>query len=132
MDDPSKPPVGAQTMDAFLTSKSSSQEFPYAACRQVTVEVTWWKELNDAIVAAQAAGGDPKPKVLAFPVSVADPQYVFSASVEKGGVITFQPDCGATVSITADTSNSAAINAAVTNAENIYKAEQSWEASKKK
>jgi hypothetical protein len=132
MSDVSKPPLGAQPMSAFLNSKDSSQQFPYTACRDVTIEITWWKELNDAISAAQTSGGDPKPRVLAFPASVADPNYVFVASVKKGGVITFKPDCGATVSITPDTSNVAAISAAVTNAENIYKAEQSWEASKKK
>jgi hypothetical protein len=131
MDDPTKQPSGATTMDMFLSSKDQSHGFPYSSCRKVTIEVTWWKELNDAITAANPPVGVPKPRVLAFEASVADPGYVYIASVEKGGVINFKPDCGAIVSTTIDTSNVAAISAAVTNAENVYKAEQSWEASKK-
>jgi hypothetical protein len=127
--DPTAAPAGAMTTDEFFNGKSR-QEFPYSACRKVTMQVTWWKELEDAI--AGANGGRPQPKVVTFDTVVADPKYVAIAYVRKGGAINFKADCGATVLMDADTSGGAILNSLVTAAQNIYKAEQTWASGQKK
>jgi hypothetical protein len=130
-DNPTQAPKGAISTDEYFNFNSSGvsgthQDFPYSACRNVTLQVTWWKELADAI------NGHTSPKVVTVKTVVADPAYVFKAKVKNGGVITFKPDCGANVSMDADNSGAAAINAIVTATQNIYKAEQTWASSKKK
>jgi hypothetical protein len=131
MDDLTKLPAGAESMSDFLASKDSSQQFPYTLCRKVVIQVTWWKELAEAIAATKGSG-DPMPRIVQYNGTMSDPNYVSIAAVKKGGAINFRADCGATVSTTVDSSNVAAISTAVTNTENIYKAEQTWESGQAK
>lgn len=130
-DDPTQAPKGATPTEEYFSSSDARQDFPYSACRNVTLQMTWWKDLSDAI--ARVNKGQPaKLMVVTFHTVIADPDFVFTAKVKKGGVINFKPDCGANVSLTADASISAAINAAVTATQNIFKAEQTWASSQKK
>jgi hypothetical protein len=66
-----------------------------------------------------------------FDTVVADPDHVNVALVTKGGVINFKTDCGANVTANTDTGNGALLNAVVTQVQNIYKAEQSYDAAQK-
>jgi len=131
-DDPTKPPKGAIPTDDYFSTSSARQDFPYSACRNVILQVTWWKDLADAIGQVNGHAPPSPPRVVTFKTVVADPAYVYEAKVKKGGVINFKADCGANVSLTADTSNAATINAIITATQNIYKAEQTWENSQKK
>jgi hypothetical protein len=127
-DDVTQAPKGTESAADFFTGKDSqsAQEFPYSSCRKTTLQVVWWNELNDAI----AHGG--APRVLKYTLNVADPRFVNTAQVKKGGVINFKSDCGANVSITPDTSTGPILNAVVTQGEAVYKAEQTWAGGSKK
>lgn len=100
--------------------------------------MTWWKELANAIQSTNLPKGglgvggtlSVQPTVITFgPLTVAQPDYVNVADVTKGAAINFKPDCGATVSADVDTSNAGVINTAVTQIEDIYKAEQTYQSS---
>jgi hypothetical protein len=126
-DDPTAQPAGTIKTADYFSGNDARQDFPYPACRKVTMQVTWWQELANAITQAS-----PAPKVMTFDIVVADPNYVSLAYVKKGGAINFKADCGANVSMDPDTSGAAVLNAVVTATENIYKAEQTWAGSQKK
>jgi len=126
-----KLPEGAIKTADYFGSPDGRHDFPYSACRKVTLQVTWWKELSNAIKDA-GISETPKPRVVTFQAVIADPDYVFEAKVKKGGVINFKPDCGANVSTTVDASDPAVINAIMTATQNIYKAEQTWATSQQK
>jgi len=121
-------PKGAEPAADFFAGKDphSAQEFPYSSCRKTTLQVVWWSELNDAITNGGA------PRVLKYNLNVADPRFVNTAQVKKGGVINFKSDCGANVSTTPDTSAGPILNAVVTQGEAVYKAEQNWAGGSKK
>lgn len=125
--DPSAAPPGATSAAAYFAAKGPHHDFPYSACRKVVVQVTWWKELAEAVDRV-SPGADPKPRVVSFRTVVADPDFVNVADVRKGGVITFKPDCGAYVAAAVDTSAGADITAAVNAAQTILAAEQAWKA----
>jgi hypothetical protein len=127
--DPNNPPPGAELMSYYL-SHSSGNDFPYSSCRHAKLQITYWTELAKAV---QEVNAHTKASVdvVEFDTIVADPEYVYYADVSKGGIINFKADCGANVSMAADTSVMAAINATVTTTQSIYKAEQTWEAGKK-
>jgi hypothetical protein len=93
------------------------------------IEITWWEELADALAAA--AGPPAKPvtiNAITLPATIADPDYVTVADMDKGGTITFKQDCGATVSLSPPSGNLATdLNAAAAATQTIYTAEQNWE-----
>lgn len=120
--DPSSAPAGTIPVQNYFNGKSR-QDFPYSSCRSATLQITWWQELANAVSASPTK---PKPRILPFQVNIADPNYVSPALLTKGGAINFKPDCGANVSSTPDNSTSGILNASVTAAESIYKAEQTW------
>lgn len=129
-DDPTAQLPGTIAVDQYLPSSGRS-DFPYPACRKVTMQVTWWRELANAIE-NPGKDGKPTPAVMSFDTTIADPNYVSVAYVKKGGAINFKSDCGANVSMDPDTSSGAILNALVTQGENNYKAEQTWQNSQKK
>ena len=104
-------------------------DFPYSSCRKVTLQIIWWAALEDAIESNPA---QPNPNILPYDVTIADPRFVSIADVTKGGVVNFRPDCGANVTTAPDASAAAILNASVTSAESIYKAEQTWASAQKK
>lgn len=109
------------TTTDFFSSNTEQKGFPYSSCRKVLMQVTWWTEVTKT---------ENQPRVITFKTSLADPEQVNTASLDKGGVINFKADCGANVSTTADTSNIATINAAMTAAKSIYDAQKAWKKSK--
>jgi hypothetical protein len=126
--DLTKPPMPADVpvSDYFgntAVTNNPRSDFPYSSCRKVTLQITWWSELENAI---QNNPTQPNPNVLTYDVTIADPRFVSIANLKKGGVLNFRPDCGANVSSTPDASAAAILNATVTSAESIYKAEQTW------
>jgi len=125
------PGSAAAAVDAYFAT-SPRQDFPYSSCRKVTLQITWWQELATAIAKAKASGTATNPGILTYDVSVADPRFVAIAHLKKGGAVNFRPDCGANVSADPDASSGATLNAAVTSAESIYKAEQTWSGTQKK
>ena len=129
-DDPAAPLPGTIKVDSYLPSSGRS-DFPYPACRTVTMQVTWWQDLANAI-RTPGADGKPAPSWKSFDMTIADPLYVSVAYVKKGGAINFKPDCGANVSMDPDTSSAAILNAIVTQGEANYKAEAAWQSSQKK
>jgi hypothetical protein len=135
-DDPSQPPkdpnqpAGTRAADYFA-SKTTRTDFPYSACRQVAIQITWWQALADSLQGLKK-GDEPNTLSVSYGAVVADPAYVYKADVSKGATITFKPTCGANVSVSPDTSFSTNASAAVTAAEGIYKAEQTWATSKAK
>ena len=118
--------------DEYFSYNGVRQDFPYSACRKVTLQVTWWKELADAIKQKNENNTNPTINVVTFDTIVADPDYVYLAKVKKGGVINFKADCGANVSMTADHSYHATIDAIVNATLQIYRAEQTWSNNQKK
>jgi hypothetical protein len=125
-------PAGTETADAYFASSKVRHSFPYSFCRQVDLQVTWWKELSNAIhdtnLSKEGLGKGGKlsvqPGIVTFSqLLVAEPDYVSIADVTKGAAINFRLDCGATISADVDGSNAGVINAAVTQFENFYSAE---------
>lgn len=131
--DLTKPPSPADVpvADYFGISfnKNPRSDFPYSSCRKVTLQIIWWKELADAI---NGNAAQPNPNILPYDVTISDPRFVSIADVKKGGAVNFRPDCGANVSATPDASAAAILNATVTSAESIYKAQQTWAGTQKK
>jgi hypothetical protein len=119
----------ALSATSYMADDTVKPEFPYSACRKVMVQVTWWRTLSQAIGTA-TAGNAPSPTVINFETTVADPNLVTVARVRKGGVINFKTDCGANATANTDTGTGAIINAAITDVQNIYKSEQSYDSSK--
>jgi hypothetical protein len=118
-------PKSAVKRSDYFSEKGARHDFPYTVCRKAHLQLTWWKELSDAVNGSSATG---KPKIVSYDIVLADPAYLMKADVTKGAVINFRADCGATVATTPDTSNAAIINAIVSNTESIYKSEQTWQA----
>jgi hypothetical protein len=132
--DPTQPlpgPPGTMLATAYFADTDARHDFPYSSCRKVQIQITWWKDLADAI-ATSASGKDASPEVVNFATVAADSAFLTAADLKKGGVINFKADCGANVSMDVDSSAVADINAVVTASQNIYKAEQTWATSQKK
>lgn len=111
--------------------QTTKNTFPYSSCRPVTVEILWWKELDTYISDYNVGKTTPSlPHIVKLHSISAYPKIVKLAQIGKGGVINFRPDCGATVSMTPDTSSSAIINATATAAQTISKAQSDWKSSK--
>ena len=118
--------AGALDSTKYFKTLEGRDDFPIPFCRKVKVQITWWAALRDAIASAPA-GQAPNPLAISFETTVSDPSYVVDAVVKKGAAITFKQDCGATVSLTPDTSQAATISAFVSAAQTIYNAEQTWQ-----
>lgn len=130
--DPTAAPPGSEPVGQYFGTNFSNNphsDFPYSSCRSVMLQITWWQDLANAIKNANAPN-NPNPSVLTYKLSIADPKFVSVANLQKGGSVNFKPDCGATISTNPDLSNAALLNATVTAAESIYKAEQTWAAGK--
>lgn len=124
--------ANALPIEQYFADTTARSNFPYSLCRKVIVQVTWWRAFYDAVAAVGTPGALPNVPIVQFETKTSDSRYVQLAMVDKGGVINFHADCGANVTTTVDNSTMASISAAVTQAENIYKAELSYEASLKK
>ena len=123
-------PPGTMKATEFLDSPEVRQGFPVPICRKVKVQLTWWSELNQAIEAGAAR--QIRPRLVEFDSVAADPDYVTVAELRKGGTVSFRPSCGAYVSMDLDASAGANLNALINSTVNLYKAEQTWENSRKK
>lgn len=123
-------PAGTKKATEFLGSSEVQDGFPVPICRTVKVQITWWSELNRAIEAGAAP--QSRPRMIEFASLAADPDYVTVAELRKGGTVSFRPSCGANVSMDLDASTAATVNALVNSTVDLYKAEQTWENSRKK
>lgn len=124
--DPSAAPTGSVAANDFFGDYSGRhRDFPLSSCRKMMLQITWWQDIEDAINRAWSQQ-KPTPRVVAYRVIVADPNFVTRANLKKGGSINFKPDCGANVSISPDTSTGAILGQIVNATETIYSAEQTW------
>jgi hypothetical protein len=131
-DDPSKPPQGAIKREDFFNPNKfdNRQKFPYSSCRNVKMEITWWKDLAQSIKDTKA-GEKPHPSAIRFDAVINDSNFVSVANVEKGGIINFNSDCGANVTSIGDQSNASTFSVIVVNSLNLYEAQKAWENEKR-
>ena len=119
------PPGSVPAADYFGDYSGRHQDFPLSSRRKMMLQITWWQDMEDAIIRARSQQ-KPTPRVGAYRVLVADPNFVTRAYLKKGGAINFKPDCGAHVATSPDTSTGAVLSQIVNATENIYGAEQIW------
>jgi hypothetical protein len=130
---PQEPGTSGLAAAAYFASRDSRDDFPVSACQIVTLEITWWQQVKDALENAAAGKERPNPYLLKFPgMKIADPSSVRAVKLPDGGVITFNPDCGAFVTVTGPASYAEVFTAAITQAQAVLKAQQTWEASQAK
>ena len=126
--DPNTAPAGSVSAEEYFTVPSG-HDFPVSVCRKVTVQLTWWEDFALSIDDTKVAQA---PRVVSFDTVVADPHFVTKAMVTKGGTLNFKPDCGVNLSLGVDTSTADTITASVKLVQDLYNAQKSYNAAKKK
>ncbi len=123
------PPMAQDAGGYFLKAQHEPQKgFPYSACQMVTLQVTWWYEVLTAIEKSNSRDKTGTVNVVQFEkLKIPDPRFVNVANLPNGGVITFEPDCGAYVSVTGPLSSSNTIDTLFQQAQSVLKAQQQWE-----
>lgn len=144
---PGDPPKNTVSRDKYFAFRTDGYtevkgDFPYSACQAITLEVTWWKELDNALSGAkklyengQVTGSQivVTPIRMSYAVTIANPDYIGAVNLPRSGTINLGSVCGAYASLSASSSSVLTddFDALVKEYGNIKKAQSDWATSQK-
>ena len=107
------------------TITGSVTAFPISACREVTLQITWWTALK------KVAASTNDPQTYQVQIEVADPQFVQNVALPKSGTVTLLSPCGGDESPGAPSTDLAdSINALIAQVQAVKSAETTWKGGK--